>query len=78
MEKTLKDLTDWQITQVMRGERPEGIEFDDFKKYRKDAKKLMKSYLSGKYIHISSQLVEIPGTKQFRKVTNTYVKPKTD
>lgn len=83
MKKKLTDLTDWQITQIMRGERPDGIEFDDFKLYKKQAKNLMENYLGGRYIHISSQLVEVPKDdkeekSKLKRVTNTYVKPKNN
>lgn len=62
----------------MRGERPEGMDFEKFKFLRALVKKMQKNYKKGQMLHLSSWLEPIEGTKYERRVTKTYIKPETN
>lgn len=62
----------------MQGIRPEGMDFEEFKVLRAEAKKMLKGYLKGRMFHTSSWLEQIPDSKYLYRKTRTYIKPKED
>jgi hypothetical protein len=61
---------------IYNGIRPEGMPFEEFKFKRAYANKMLKTALKGKLEHVSSWIDPIEGTKYYRKMTKTYIKPK--
>ena len=77
-EEKSSPYTQEQVDQLMRGERPEGMDFEKFKFLRALVKKMQKNYKKGQMLHLSSWLEPIEGTKYERRVTKTYIKPETN
>lgn len=80
-EETVKvgdtELTKDEIDSIFSGVRPEGMDFEVFKKLRKEMKHGLKGYLKGKYFFLSTTLK--PGennTEGLVRHTATYVKDK--
>lgn len=74
-------ITKEELDYLMSGVRPPDMEFERYKKLRKEIKNGVKGYLKGKYFFISSNLVPLPdpsGQKSDKYVrkTATYVKEK--
>jgi len=63
---------------IYNGIRPEGMSFEEFKFKRAYANKMLKTMLKGRLEHVSSWVDPIEGTKYYRKMTKTYIKPKED
>jgi hypothetical protein len=74
--KQSKDVSEEEAELIFKGIKPEGIGQEMFKYYRYLANKWLKGRLKGTMFHISSDVVPIEGTKQFKKVTKTYYKSK--
>jgi len=60
---------------IFKGVRPEGMNFLIFKYYRSLANDWLKKRKKGYLFHESIKFEEI-GKDKFRKISNTYVKPK--
>lgn len=71
-EPNLKDFQDLQLNfdMISKGIRPEGMDFEKFKYYRKICKSLLDRRLKGEIVHISSVYGQPEGTGV------TYVKSK--
>lgn len=63
---------------IYNGIRPEGMSYDEFKFKRAYANKMLKLTLKGKLEHIATWREPVEGTKNYRKLTKTYIKPKED
>ncbi len=60
----------------MRGERPEGMDFEKFKFLRAQVKKMQKTYKKGQVMHLSSWYEQVENSKMYTHKTKTYIKPK--
>jgi hypothetical protein len=69
-------ITKEQIDMITRGERPEGMDYEEFRKHRTLLKKVIQKYLKGRFIFISSDLFEeeTPGGKRVMRKTKTFIK----
>jgi len=73
-EKESAKYSEEEITMLLRGERPEGMGFEKFKAIRAYLKKMTKLRLKGDFIHVSSWIEEIKGSKFSIRRTKTYTK----
>ena len=71
-EPNLQEYQDLQLNfdMISRGIRPEGMDFEKFKYYRKITQALLKRRLKGELVHVST----VQGLLKGKGVT--YVKPK--
>lgn len=75
-EKQSSRYSQTEVDQIMRGERPEGMDYEKFKYLRSQVKKMQKNYLKGQIEHLSSWIEPVEGTKMYRRMYKTYVKTK--
>ena len=61
-----------EMMMILRGERPDWMDYDLFKSYRKNSQMFTKNHLKGKYLHVSKELrtEEVDGKK--RVVSKNY------
>ena len=64
------------VDQIMKGERPEGMDYQEFRFLRAEVNKMTKRRLKGEMFHKSYWIEPVEGTKTFIKKTKTYIKPK--
>lgn len=71
-----EELTQENINQLVSGVRPEGMEFETFKRLRKSVKQGIKGYLEGRYFFISTNIQNIGNERnpQYVRKTATYRK----
>lgn len=72
MEEEL-DMSNPLVAQMLRGERPEGMSYDEFKIKRKAVEKYLKKRAKGKFIYVSKEtdyIIDEEGSKQ--KVIKSY------
>lgn len=67
--------SDEEVDLISKGIRPDSMDYNIFKYYRKLANNYVKVYLKGKYKHVSSWIEPVEGTKEFIRKTSTYIKP---
>jgi hypothetical protein len=74
-QEQVPTLSDDEVDSIMRGIRPEGMDFEDFKMYRREFNKRVKNHLNGRWFFVSSTLVTGEDGIRYRE-TKTYVKEK--
>lgn len=72
-----KDLTQEDLNKLFTGERPEGMEYSEYKEYRKLLKSEIKNRLKGTLVFVSST-PEIDKDNKLtgRRLVRTYIKEK--
>lgn len=71
------ELTKEDIDKIFCGVRPANMDYETFKKLRKEMKRGLKGYLKGKYFFISTALKPGEGnTEGLTRHTATYIKEK--
>lgn len=79
-EEEVKDeapvLSQEDVDLIFKGIRPDNMEYEAFRYYRRIASAYYKQKLKGNFIHVSSWMEPIEGTKEFIRKTSTYIKPK--
>ena len=76
-----KELTQEDLNKLFTGERPEGMDFNEYKKYRSIMNKSLRNRLKGSWHFISStpeETNEKVREEPTRRITKTYIKPKED
>ena len=68
-------LSDEEVDLIFKGIRPEGMDYNVFKYYKKLTNVYTKQKLRGTFKHVSSWMEPIAGTKEFIRKTSTYIKP---
>lgn len=71
------EITAEEAELIYRGERPENMDFNLYKYYRALANRFRKERLKGELVHESVHYIEL-GKDKFKRVGNTYIKPKED
>ena len=72
MEEEL-DMNNPLVAQMLRGERPEGMSYDEFKIKRKAVEKYIKKRAKGKFVYVSKEvdyIIDEKGNKE--KVIKSY------
>lgn len=73
-----KDLIEEDLNKIFTGERPEGMDFNEYKKYRAIMNKSLRNRLKGNWYFISSTPEMKDDVPTGRRITKTYIKPKED
>jgi hypothetical protein len=73
------EVTREEIDSIVSGVRPKDMDFELFKKLRKQLKYGIKGYLKGRYFFVASTIApKEEGSKEFIRHTATYIKPKEE
>ena len=77
VKKMNKELTTEELDLIFKGERPEGMEYSEYKEYRKLLKSEIKNRLKGTLVFVSSTPeVDKDNKLTGRRLVRTYIKEK--